>query len=69
MRSQIQRIVAEMEVPPHCRTAFSTREEEQLQAQVPRRAEMPLLERWKEEGKRQIADQGSLWGNMTLSSN
>lgn len=34
MRSQIQRIVAEMEVPPHCRTSFSTREEEQLQAQV-----------------------------------
>lgn len=33
MRSQIQRIVAEMEVPPHCRTAFSTREEEQLQQQ------------------------------------
>uniref|UniRef100_A0A8C3VPE8 Phytanoyl-CoA dioxygenase domain-containing protein 1 n=1 Tax=Catharus ustulatus TaxID=91951 RepID=A0A8C3VPE8_CATUS len=33
MRRQIQRIVAEMEVPPHCRTAFSTREEEQLQEQ------------------------------------
>uniref|UniRef100_A0A803V7I7 Phytanoyl-CoA dioxygenase domain-containing protein 1 n=1 Tax=Ficedula albicollis TaxID=59894 RepID=A0A803V7I7_FICAL len=33
MRSQMQRIVAEMEVPPHCRTAFSTKEEEQLQAQ------------------------------------
>ncbi|KAL9827104.1 phytanoyl-CoA dioxygenase domain-containing protein 1 isoform 3-T3 [Geothlypis trichas] len=33
MRRQIQRIVAEMEVPPHCRTAFSTREEEQLQQQ------------------------------------
>lgn len=55
MRRQIQRIVAEMEVPPHCRTAFSTREEEQLQQQVPTGA-----------GKRQIADQGSLWGNMTL---
>ncbi|KAK4811688.1 hypothetical protein QYF61_024760 [Mycteria americana] len=33
MRNQIQRIVAEMEVPPHCRTEFSTKEEEQLQAQ------------------------------------
>ncbi|XP_030817356.1 phytanoyl-CoA dioxygenase domain-containing protein 1 isoform X1 [Camarhynchus parvulus] len=33
MRRQIQRIVAEMEVPPHCRTAFSTRQEEQLQQQ------------------------------------
>ncbi|XP_064027074.1 phytanoyl-CoA dioxygenase domain-containing protein 1 isoform X4 [Pogoniulus pusillus] len=33
MRSQIQRIVEEMEVPPHCRTQFSTREDEQLQAQ------------------------------------
>uniref|UniRef100_A0A8D2M815 Phytanoyl-CoA dioxygenase domain-containing protein 1 n=1 Tax=Zonotrichia albicollis TaxID=44394 RepID=A0A8D2M815_ZONAL len=33
MRRQIQRIVEEMEVPPHCRTAFSTREEEQLREQ------------------------------------
>ncbi|NXX51513.1 PHYD1 protein, partial [Tricholaema leucomelas] len=33
MRSQIQRIVEEMEVPMHCRTQFSTREDEQLQAQ------------------------------------
>ncbi|XP_064324937.1 phytanoyl-CoA dioxygenase domain-containing protein 1 isoform X2 [Phalacrocorax carbo] len=33
MRKQIQRIIAEMEVPPHCRTEFSTKEEEQLQAQ------------------------------------
>ncbi|XP_039576161.1 phytanoyl-CoA dioxygenase domain-containing protein 1 isoform X2 [Passer montanus] len=33
MRRQIQRIVAEMEVPPHCRTAFSTRQEEQLRQQ------------------------------------
>ncbi|NWR79253.1 PHYD1 protein, partial [Centropus unirufus] len=33
MRNQIQRIIAEMEVPPHCRTEFSTKEEEQLQAQ------------------------------------
>ncbi|KAM4647240.1 phytanoyl-CoA dioxygenase domain-containing protein 1 isoform 2-T2 [Amazona ochrocephala] len=33
MRSQIQRIIAEMEVPPHCRTEFSTKEKEQLQAQ------------------------------------
>ncbi|XP_063031151.1 phytanoyl-CoA dioxygenase domain-containing protein 1 isoform X1 [Melospiza melodia melodia] len=33
MRRQIQGIVEEMEVPPHCRTAFSTREEEQLQEQ------------------------------------
>ncbi|NXA19846.1 PHYD1 protein, partial [Ibidorhyncha struthersii] len=33
MRNQIQRIIEEMEVPPHCRTEFSTKEEEQLQAQ------------------------------------
>uniref|UniRef100_A0A8B9Q957 Phytanoyl-CoA dioxygenase domain-containing protein 1 n=1 Tax=Apteryx owenii TaxID=8824 RepID=A0A8B9Q957_APTOW len=33
MRNQIQRVIAEMEVPPHCRTEFSTKEEEQLQAQ------------------------------------
>ncbi|KAM7003608.1 phytanoyl-CoA dioxygenase domain-containing protein 1 isoform 2-T2 [Passerculus sandwichensis] len=33
MRRQIQGIVEEMEVPPHCRTAFSTREEEQLREQ------------------------------------
>ncbi|XP_010121664.1 PREDICTED: phytanoyl-CoA dioxygenase domain-containing protein 1 isoform X2 [Chlamydotis macqueenii] len=33
MRTQIQRIIAEMEVPPHCRTEFSTKEDEQLQAQ------------------------------------
>ncbi|XP_035745913.1 phytanoyl-CoA dioxygenase domain-containing protein 1 isoform X2 [Egretta garzetta] len=33
MRKQIQRIIAEMEVPPHCRTEFSTKEEEQLQVQ------------------------------------
>lgn len=33
MRKQIQRIVAEMEVPPHCRITFSTRQEEQLQQQ------------------------------------
>uniref|UniRef100_A0A8C0B8F9 Phytanoyl-CoA dioxygenase domain-containing protein 1 n=1 Tax=Buteo japonicus TaxID=224669 RepID=A0A8C0B8F9_9AVES len=33
MRNQIQRIIAEMEVPLHCRTEFSTKEEEQLQAQ------------------------------------
>ncbi|NWS72191.1 PHYD1 protein, partial [Crotophaga sulcirostris] len=33
MRHQIQRIIEEMEVPPHCRTEFSTNEEEQLQAQ------------------------------------
>uniref|UniRef100_A0A8C3CRM5 Phytanoyl-CoA dioxygenase domain-containing protein 1 n=1 Tax=Cairina moschata TaxID=8855 RepID=A0A8C3CRM5_CAIMO len=33
MREQIQGIVAEMEVPPHCRTEFSTKEGEQLQAQ------------------------------------
>ncbi|KAM9595814.1 phytanoyl-CoA dioxygenase domain-containing protein 1 isoform 1-T4 [Morphnus guianensis] len=33
MRNQIQRIVAEMEVPLHCRTEFSTKEEEQLQVQ------------------------------------
>ncbi|NWR33869.1 PHYD1 protein, partial [Tachuris rubrigastra] len=33
MRSQIQGIIEGMEVPPHCRTEFSTREQEQLQAQ------------------------------------
>ncbi|OXB69122.1 hypothetical protein ASZ78_009598 [Callipepla squamata] len=33
MRSSIQRILEGMEVPPHCRTEFSTKEEEQLQAQ------------------------------------
>ncbi|XP_075628717.1 phytanoyl-CoA dioxygenase domain-containing protein 1 isoform X1 [Balearica regulorum gibbericeps] len=33
MRNQIQRIIAEMEVPPHCRTEFSTKEEEQIQVQ------------------------------------
>uniref|UniRef100_A0A8C2UD98 Phytanoyl-CoA dioxygenase domain-containing protein 1 n=1 Tax=Coturnix japonica TaxID=93934 RepID=A0A8C2UD98_COTJA len=33
MRSSIQRILDGMEVPPHCRTEFSTKEEEQLQAQ------------------------------------
>uniref|UniRef100_A0A8B9CSI5 Phytanoyl-CoA dioxygenase domain-containing protein 1 n=1 Tax=Anser brachyrhynchus TaxID=132585 RepID=A0A8B9CSI5_9AVES len=33
MRKQIQGIIAEMEVPPHCRTEFSTKEGEQLQAQ------------------------------------
>lgn len=58
MRSQIQKIVSEMEVPPHCRTEFSTRQEEQLQAQVPRRAGLPLLESWEEEGKRQILTLG-----------
>ncbi|KAH0615427.1 hypothetical protein JD844_004638 [Phrynosoma platyrhinos] len=35
MRAQIQKIIAEMDVPPHCRTEFSTQEEEQLQAQQP----------------------------------
>ncbi|NXR11663.1 PHYD1 protein, partial [Semnornis frantzii] len=33
MRSQIERIVEGMEVPPYCRTQFSTKEDEQLQAQ------------------------------------
>uniref|UniRef100_A0A8B9EWN7 Phytanoyl-CoA dioxygenase domain-containing protein 1 n=1 Tax=Anser cygnoides TaxID=8845 RepID=A0A8B9EWN7_ANSCY len=33
MRKQIQGIIAEMEVPLHCRTEFSTKEGEQLQAQ------------------------------------
>ncbi|XP_032563879.1 phytanoyl-CoA dioxygenase domain-containing protein 1 isoform X1 [Chiroxiphia lanceolata] len=60
MRSQIQGIIEGMEVPPHCRTEFSTREEEQLQAQVLGKAG---LEHWKEEGRRQIAAQESLWGN------
>ncbi|XP_051836103.1 phytanoyl-CoA dioxygenase domain-containing protein 1 isoform X3 [Antechinus flavipes] len=33
MREQIQKIIAEMEVPSHCRTEFSTQEEEQLRVQ------------------------------------
>ncbi|XP_032113407.1 phytanoyl-CoA dioxygenase domain-containing protein 1 isoform X1 [Sapajus apella] len=33
MQQRIGRIVAEMDVPPHCRTEFSTHEEEQLRAQ------------------------------------
>ncbi|NXK49713.1 PHYD1 protein, partial [Chauna torquata] len=33
MRNQIHGILAKMEVPPHLRTEFSTKEEEQLQAQ------------------------------------
>nr|XP_020650603.1 phytanoyl-CoA dioxygenase domain-containing protein 1 isoform X1 [Pogona vitticeps] len=33
MRARIQKIVDAMDVPPHCRTEFSTQEEEQLQAQ------------------------------------
>lgn len=34
MQQRIGEIVAEMDVPPHCRTEFSTQEEEQLLAQV-----------------------------------
>ncbi|XP_039717464.1 phytanoyl-CoA dioxygenase domain-containing protein 1 isoform X6 [Pteropus medius] len=33
MQQRIGEIVAEMDVPPHCRTEFSTQEEEQLRAQ------------------------------------
>uniref|UniRef100_A0A8C0VYM7 Phytanoyl-CoA dioxygenase domain-containing protein 1 n=1 Tax=Castor canadensis TaxID=51338 RepID=A0A8C0VYM7_CASCN len=33
MQQRIGEIVAEMDVPPHCRIEFSTQEEEQLQAQ------------------------------------
>ncbi|XP_037583990.1 phytanoyl-CoA dioxygenase domain-containing protein 1 isoform X6 [Cebus imitator] len=33
MQQRIGKIVAEMDVPPHCRTEFSTHEEEQLRAQ------------------------------------
>ncbi|XP_066466820.1 phytanoyl-CoA dioxygenase domain-containing protein 1 [Tiliqua scincoides] len=33
MRAQIEEIIAGMDVPPHCRTEFSTQEEEQLRAQ------------------------------------
>lgn len=52
MRNQIQRIIVEMEVPPHCRTEFSTKEKEQLQAQVPRRAGQSPLKHWeKKKGK------------------
>lgn len=34
MQQRIGEIVAKMDVPPHCRTEFSTQEEEQLRAQV-----------------------------------
>ncbi|XP_069870898.1 phytanoyl-CoA dioxygenase domain-containing protein 1 isoform X3 [Dipodomys merriami] len=34
MQQRISEIVAEMDVPPHCRTEFSTQEEEQLRAQA-----------------------------------
>ena len=34
MQRRIGEIVAEMDVPLHCRTEFSTQEEEQLRAQV-----------------------------------
>ena len=34
MQWRIDEIVAEMDVPLHCRTEFSTQEEEQLRAQV-----------------------------------
>ncbi|XP_034649362.1 phytanoyl-CoA dioxygenase domain-containing protein 1 isoform X1 [Trachemys scripta elegans] len=33
MKEQMHKIIAKMDVPPHCRTEFSTNEEEQLQAQ------------------------------------
>uniref|UniRef100_K7GJQ6 Phytanoyl-CoA dioxygenase domain-containing protein 1 n=2 Tax=Pelodiscus sinensis TaxID=13735 RepID=K7GJQ6_PELSI len=33
MREQIHKIVSEMDVPPHCRTVFCTKEEEQLHEQ------------------------------------
>ncbi|XP_044849160.1 phytanoyl-CoA dioxygenase domain-containing protein 1 isoform X2 [Mauremys mutica] len=33
MREQIHKIIAKMDVPPHCHTEFSTSEEEQLKAQ------------------------------------
>ncbi|XP_048338992.1 phytanoyl-CoA dioxygenase domain-containing protein 1-like isoform X3 [Sphaerodactylus townsendi] len=33
MQNRIQKIIAEMDVPPHCRTEFSTKHEEQLQDQ------------------------------------
>lgn len=35
MQQRIGEIVAEMDVPLHCRTEFSTQEDEQLQTQVP----------------------------------
>lgn len=34
MQQRIGELVAEMDVPRHCRTEFSTQEEEQLRAQV-----------------------------------
>lgn len=34
MQQRIGEIVAKMDVPVHCRTEFSTQEEEQLRAQV-----------------------------------
>ncbi|XP_060106846.1 phytanoyl-CoA dioxygenase domain-containing protein 1 isoform X2 [Heteronotia binoei] len=33
MQAQIRKIIAEMDVPPQCRTEFSTKHDEQLQAQ------------------------------------
>ncbi|KAM4696633.1 phytanoyl-CoA dioxygenase domain-containing protein 1 [Rhinophrynus dorsalis] len=33
MRQEIERILQEMDVPPHCRTEFTTQQEEQLHAQ------------------------------------
>ena len=43
MQRRIDEIVAEMDVPLHCRTEFSTQEEEQLRAQVPGPAQDSLL--------------------------
>nr|ACE75824.1 phytanoyl-CoA dioxygenase domain-containing protein 1 (predicted) [Sorex araneus] len=34
LRERVRELVASMEVPPHCRTEFSTQQEEQLRAQV-----------------------------------
>lgn len=34
LQQRVGEIVARMDVPPHCRTEFSTQEEEQLRAQV-----------------------------------
>ncbi|XP_048338991.1 phytanoyl-CoA dioxygenase domain-containing protein 1-like isoform X2 [Sphaerodactylus townsendi] len=39
MQNRIQKIIAEMDVPPHCRTEFSTKHEEQLQDQMQGSAE------------------------------
>lgn len=68
MRKQIQGIIAEMEVPLHCRTEFSTKEGEQLQAQVPRGAGLAPLQPWEGRGEGKLLF-GTHPGGAKLSSN